>query len=107
MLDAADFGVNPHAREFGQFGSCQIRYGKAKKGSPPKRRGVLTVWDWTAEVLEEWFTEIRPLFRRRRQPGSLAVRARAADRLPAPELPIRCLPGRAGPGHRARFAWAT
>ena len=23
---------------------------------------MLTVWDWTAEVLEEWFTEIRPLF---------------------------------------------
>ncbi|MEU0507582.1 site-specific integrase, partial [Nocardia sp. NPDC005998] len=50
------------AREFGQFGCCQVRYGKAKKGSPPKRRGVLTVWDWTAEVLEEWFTDIRPLF---------------------------------------------
>lgn len=62
MLDAADFGVNPHAREFGEFGRCQVRYGKAKKGSPPKRRGVLTVWDWTPEVLEEWFTEIRPLF---------------------------------------------
>jgi len=61
MLDAADFGVNPHAPEFWQFGRCQVRFGKAKKGSPPKRRGVLTVWDWAAEVLEEWFTEIRPL----------------------------------------------
>lgn len=62
MLDAADFGVNPHAAEFGQFGRCQVRFGKAKKGSPPKRRGVLTVWAWTPDVLEEWFTEIRPLF---------------------------------------------
>ena len=62
MLDAADFGPNPRASEFGQFGRCQVRFGKAKKGSPPKRRGVLTVWDWTPDVLDEWFTEIRPLF---------------------------------------------
>ncbi|WP_308188375.1 tyrosine-type recombinase/integrase [Nocardia australiensis] len=61
MLDAADFGTNPHAPEFGQFGYCQVRFGKAKKGSPPKRRGVLTMWDWTADVLDEWFTEVRPL----------------------------------------------
>lgn len=27
-----------------------------------KRRSVLTVWDWTPEVLDEWFTEVRPLF---------------------------------------------
>ncbi|WP_175648041.1 hypothetical protein [Nocardia donostiensis] len=29
---------------------------------PVKRRGGLTVWGWTVEVLGEWFTEIRPLF---------------------------------------------
>jgi integrase/recombinase XerC len=23
---------------------------------------VLTVWAWTPEVLQEWFTEVRPLF---------------------------------------------
>ncbi|GAB2454286.1 tyrosine-type recombinase/integrase [Streptomyces incanus] len=39
-----------------------VRFGKAKKGSPPKRRGVLTVFDWTPDVLAEWFTEVRPLF---------------------------------------------
>ncbi|MEV4888032.1 hypothetical protein AB0K48_01395 [Nonomuraea sp. NPDC055795] len=38
MLDAADFGRNPHGTEFGEYGRCQVRYGKAKKGSPPKRR---------------------------------------------------------------------
>jgi site-specific recombinase XerC len=32
----------------------QVRYGKAKKGSPPKRRGVLTVFTWTAEVITDW-----------------------------------------------------
>lgn len=62
MLDVADFGPNPHGGEFGQWGRCQVRYGKAKKGSAPKRRSVLTVWDWTPDVLQEWFTEVRPLF---------------------------------------------
>jgi site-specific recombinase XerD len=62
MLDAADFGRNPHGAEFGEFGLCRVRFGKAKKGSPPRRRSVLTVWDWAPEVLEEWFTEVRPLF---------------------------------------------
>ena len=36
--------------------------GKAKKGSPPKRRSVLTVWAWSSEILQEWFTEVRPGF---------------------------------------------
>jgi site-specific recombinase XerD len=62
MLDAADFGRNPEGVEFGEYGVLYIRYGKAKKGSPPKRRSVLTVWEWTAEVLEQWFTEVRPAF---------------------------------------------
>ena len=62
MLDAADFGRNPHGAEFGEFGLCRVRFGKAKKGSPPKRRSVLTVFGWTPDILEEWFTEVRPLF---------------------------------------------
>ncbi|GGN81564.1 hypothetical protein GCM10011579_068290 [Streptomyces albiflavescens] len=49
-------------RAFGEYGRCLVRFGKAKKGSPPKRRGVLTVWDWPPDVLDEWFTEVRPLF---------------------------------------------
>jgi len=62
MLDAADFGRNPHGAEYGEFGRCQVRFGKAKKGSPPKRRSVLAVWDWTPDILDEWFTEVRPMF---------------------------------------------
>jgi integrase/recombinase XerC len=61
MLDVADFGRNPDGPEFGEYGVCYVRYGKAQKGSPPKRRSVLTVWAWTAEILEQWFTEVRPL----------------------------------------------
>src|SRR6266478_4591007 len=57
MLDAADFGRNPDGGEFGEFGLCRVRFGKAKKGSPPKRRTVLTVFGWTPDILEEWFTE--------------------------------------------------
>ncbi|WP_240796579.1 hypothetical protein [Streptomyces sp. RFCAC02] len=51
-LDAADFGRNPHGGESGEYGRCQVRFGKAKKGSPPERRGVLTVFDWPPDVLE-------------------------------------------------------
>jgi integrase/recombinase XerC len=61
MLDVVDFGRNPHAPEFGDWGVCYVRYGKAKKGSPPERRSVLTVWAWVAEVLEQWTAEARPL----------------------------------------------
>lgn len=60
MLDVADLSGNPHAREFGEYGVLHVRFGKAKPGSPPKRRSVLTVWDWSAEVLQEWVTQVRP-----------------------------------------------
>lgn len=62
MLDAADFGRNPDGPEFGEYGVCYVRHGKAQRGSPPKRRSVLTVHRWTAEVLAQWFEEVRPLF---------------------------------------------
>jgi integrase/recombinase XerC len=62
MLDAVDFARNVAGPEFGEYGLCRVRFGKAKKGSPPKQRSVMTVWGWTPDILEEWFTEIRPLF---------------------------------------------
>ncbi|MGH3869556.1 MAG: tyrosine-type recombinase/integrase, partial [Pseudonocardiaceae bacterium] len=62
MLDTVDFGRNPAGPEFGEYGVLYVRHGKAKKGSPPKRRSVLTVWDWSAEALQEWIEEFRPLF---------------------------------------------
>ncbi|WP_449338857.1 tyrosine-type recombinase/integrase [Streptomyces chartreusis] len=39
----------------------------------------------------------------RRQPGSLAVRARTADRLPAHQLPLHHLPQGPGPGRRLDY----
>jgi hypothetical protein len=43
MLDTGDFGRNPDGKEFGERGVVYVRHGKAKRGSPPKRRSVLTV----------------------------------------------------------------
>ena len=61
MLDVPDFAPNPHAPEFGEFGVCQVRFGKALKGSPPKRRSVLAVWEWVRVVLAQWIDQTRPL----------------------------------------------
>lgn len=60
MLEDHDFGVNPQAPEFGGFGVCQVRWGKAAKGSEPRRRGVLTVMGWSVEVIEEWVSDVWP-----------------------------------------------
>jgi integrase/recombinase XerC len=60
MLEVADFGPNPHAGEFGPYGVCYVRWGKASKGSPPRRRSVLTVMGWSPEVLGEWVEEVWP-----------------------------------------------
>jgi hypothetical protein len=54
MLDVVDFGRNPEGPEFGEFGVCNVRHGKAMRGSPPKRRSVLAVWPWTVEILAQW-----------------------------------------------------
>src|SRR6516225_6428769 len=39
MLDVADFAPSPAAPEFGALGVCHVRYGKAMRGSPPRRCG--------------------------------------------------------------------
>jgi site-specific recombinase XerD len=60
MLEASDFGPNPKAVEFGDYGVCGVRFGKAAKGGPPRRRGVLTVFGWSTEVLAEWIEDVWP-----------------------------------------------
>jgi integrase len=50
-LDLVDFARNPHKADFGAFGSLSVRYGKAMPGGPPRRRNVLTVFDWAVEVI--------------------------------------------------------
>jgi site-specific recombinase XerD len=63
MLERVDFGLNPHAPEFGNYGVCHVRWGKAAKGSPPRRRGVLTVMGWSVGVIAEWMEEVLPTWR--------------------------------------------
>ena len=58
MLERCDFGPNPNAAEFGGFGVCNVRFGKSANGSPPRRRGVLTVMPWSVEVLTEWIDDV-------------------------------------------------
>ena len=68
-LDLSDFGRNPHRPSFGEFGRVSVRYGKASRGSAPKRRNVLTVFPWSVEVLEQYVQEIRPRYGLERNPA--------------------------------------
>ncbi len=62
MLDVADFAANPAAPGLGSLGVCHVRYGKAMKGSPPRRRAVATVMPWAAEALAQYLDEVRPCY---------------------------------------------
>ena len=62
MLDVGDFSANPAAPELGRLGVCHVRFGKAMRGSPPKRRSVATVMPWAAEALGQWLEDVRPLW---------------------------------------------
>ena len=62
MLEIVDWSRNSAAEEFGRYGALSVRYGKAMKGSPPRRRTVLTTMGWAAEAVAEWVEEIRPTY---------------------------------------------
>ncbi|WNI33390.1 tyrosine-type recombinase/integrase [Streptomyces sp. ITFR-6] len=61
-LDVVDFGRNPQAGQFGRYGTLNVRYGKAKKGQPPRRRNVLSVMDWAVEAVADYVENVRPRF---------------------------------------------
>lgn len=63
-LDLADLRRNPHVPAWGRYGALHVRYGKAVKGSPPRRRTVLSVphFDWAMEGLRHYLEEVRPAF---------------------------------------------
>jgi len=61
-VDVCDFHPSPAAPEFGDLGSCSVRYGKSAKGGPPKRRTVLMTFPWTVPVLTEYLEEVRPRY---------------------------------------------
>jgi site-specific recombinase XerD len=68
-LDLTDFTRNAHAPEFGSYGVLAVRWGKASKGSPPRRRNVLTVMEWAVETMTQYVDEVRPLYSATQHPA--------------------------------------
>src|SRR5258708_15735034 len=73
-LDVADFGRNPRAPRFGRYGTLNVRYGKAKRGQPPRRRNGLSVMGWAVEAVAHYVGGVRPRI------GAPATRRRGAPR---------------------------
>lgn len=98
QLDVADLRVNPQVREWGRYGSVHVRYGKAVRGGPPRRRTVLAVpeFDWALEGLRQWVEEARPRMEPRAHPA-LWVTERNS-RVSVRYLDIRFAELRAGAG---------
>ncbi|WP_308436881.1 site-specific integrase [Streptomyces omiyaensis] len=75
MLDLADLRRNPRAPQYGRVGgwvgAVEVWYGKASRGSPPKRRTVSTVpeIEWIVPLIEKWAAEVRPGFSPGRHPA--------------------------------------
>ena len=62
MLDRTDFTANPAAPSLGGLGVCHVRFGKAMRGSAPRRRAVASVMPWAVQALQEYLLEVRPRF---------------------------------------------
>ena len=78
-LDVIDFSRNPKCPSFGRYGIAAgaPRQGFARRAAP-KRRNVLTVFDWSVEVIEQYIEEVRPLYGRDAASGVVRDRARRA-----------------------------
>jgi len=61
-LDLADWGRNPAAADFGRFGMLHVRYGKAVRGQPPRRRNVLSTMGWAVDAVADYVDNVRPRF---------------------------------------------
>jgi integrase/recombinase XerC len=62
MLDVADLHAHAGAPDFGGLGALQVRWGKAKRGGVPRRRTVVSLFDWSVEALAQYVHEVRPAF---------------------------------------------
>ena len=62
-LDLADLHYNAQARQWGQYAALHVRFGKASRGSAPKRRTVLLVpeFAWWVDGMKQWVEQVRPL----------------------------------------------
>jgi integrase/recombinase XerC len=59
-LDLVDFTRNPRAPGMGRFGMLNVRYGKASRGSGPRRRTVASLMPWAVAAVEDFVVNIRP-----------------------------------------------
>jgi len=62
MLDLTEVTANPAAEQLGGLGVCHVRFGKAMRGSAPRRGAVASVMGWAVEALEEYLVDVRPRF---------------------------------------------
>jgi integrase/recombinase XerC len=111
-LDVVDFGRNPKAPQFGRYGMLNVRYGKAKRGQPPRRRNVLSVLDWAVEAVADYVENVRPKFGCAEHPAlwvtarggrikSVEINARFAAYRDALKLPKNLVP------HSIRHSYVT
>jgi len=70
-MDISDLRHNPRVAQYRRCGAVFVRYGKAKAGSAPKRRTVLTVpeFDWIVEDVEHYLEQVRPALCTDRHPA--------------------------------------
>lgn len=62
MANIVDFHRSAQAPEFGRYGVLVVRHGKGAHGSGPRRREILTMFDWSVEVIEQWVQDVRPRY---------------------------------------------
>lgn len=61
-LQAVDFSANSRAPYLGDHGVLRVRWGKPHRGSAKKVRSVLTVWDWSAQMIAHWIAQGLPRY---------------------------------------------
>lgn len=61
-LETVDWGRNPAAPQFDRYGTLDVRYGKAKRGQPPRRRTVLSMFGWAVDAVVDYVENVRPKF---------------------------------------------
>ena len=91
-LDVVDFGRNPAAPEFGRYGMLNVRYGKAKRGQPPRRRNVTSVMAWAVDAVRDYVENVRPRFGCAGASGAVGDRTRRAGQARGDQRPVRRLP---------------
>ena len=107
MLDLADLGTNPHAAEFGEYGLCRVRFGKAGgiTAQAAQRADRLAVAARGAGAVDR---RSPPAVRRGGGlAGVMALRTRAAGRGQRAEQAVQPVPRRARPGRGAGLPLAA